>query len=102
MNVMLSEARGVRSRKPRRCCLCGEGIGIGEAHDTRTGVDYGDMWTMRMHPECHAYEGKRGAVDPDWYEDVSEPAFNRADAIAAMANESACNVGQRRTDARPH
>jgi len=29
---------------------------------------------MRMHPECAAQEHR---VDPDWYEDISDPAFKR-------------------------
>ena len=70
----------MRSKKPRRCCLCGERIDVGTAHNTRTGVEDGDLWVMRMHPECERYESVPGIVDPDWYEDVSDPAFERRDA----------------------
>jgi hypothetical protein len=82
MSTILRETNGVRSRKPRRCCLCGDRIDLRAPHDVRVGVDGGDMWTIRMHPECHQHE-TRGAVDHDWwYEDVSDPAFDHKDAIA--------------------
>ncbi len=84
MSTCLSSKEGAKARKPHRCSLCGERINAGELQDTRTGVCDGRMWTMHMHPECHAYEQKPGAVDPDWYEDVSEPAFDRKDAQAAL------------------
>jgi len=84
MSTCLSSKDGVKARKPHRCCLCGQRIDAGELYDARTGVGDGCMWTMKMHPECHAYEQKDGVVDPDWYEDVSDPAFERADAIAAF------------------
>lgn len=83
MSTYLSSKDGVKARKPHRCCLCGERINVGDTQDTRTGVGDGVMWTMHMHPECHAYEKETGTVDPDWYEDVSEPAFERAEALAA-------------------
>jgi len=82
MSTVLSERNGVKSRRVKRCCLCGEHIHIGEIKDVRTGVDSGDMWTMHMHPECHAFEQKGWVKDWDWYEDVSEPAFDRSEAIA--------------------
>lgn len=82
MSTCISSRDGVKGRKVHRCCLCGELIPVGETHDTRTGVVPGDgFWTMRMHPECHRYEQMPGIVDPDWYEDVSEPAFERAEAV---------------------
>jgi len=84
MSTILSTRDGVKSRKPRRCTLCGERIEIGEAHNTRTGVDCGDIWTMRMHPVCEAYEQSpemRANLD-EWYEDVSDAAFTRAEALA--------------------
>lgn len=39
-------------------------------------------FTMPLHLECAHYE-KHGpdAVVPGWYEDVSEPAFDRAEAL---------------------
>lgn len=90
MSTMLSFKDGVKARKKHRCCLCGESIAVGEIHDTRTGVDGGDgFWTMRMHPECQAYEQSPKMrdllYDSDWYEDVSEPAFARAAAKAYAA-----------------
>lgn len=84
MSTVLSTRDGTKARKPHRCCLCGDRINVGDIQDTRTGVDCGDIWTMHMHPECHAYESN-DTVDPDWYEDVSEPAFERSYAIAAKA-----------------
>ncbi len=84
MSTLLSSKNGVKARKPHRCCLCGERIEVGDTKDTRTGISDGQVWTMQMHPECHAYEQRTGVVDPDWYEDVSDPAFSRAGARAAM------------------
>ena len=84
MSTLLSSKNGVKARKPHRCCLCGERINAGDTQDRRTGVSDGRVWTMHMHPECHAYEQRPGVVDPDWYEDVSDSAFSRAEAIAAM------------------
>ena len=78
--TMLSSKDGVKSRKVQRCALCGELINIGDLKDVRIGVDCGNMWTMHMHPECHAYE-QTGAVDLDWYEDIMEPAFPRVVAM---------------------
>lgn len=75
-------ANGVKSKKAKRCCLCGEMIKAGEIKDTRSGLWDGSVTTMDMHPECHAYERVDGVVDPDWYEDITEPAFDRSDAIA--------------------
>jgi hypothetical protein len=82
MSTCLSSKNGTKARKPHHCCLCGERISIGDTQDIRTGVGPDGMWTMHMHPECHAYEQKPGIVDPDWYENVSDPAFKRADALA--------------------
>lgn len=91
MSWYVSSKNSVKARKPHNCDLCGERIGIGESHDTRSGVSDGDGWsTMRMHPECHRYEqhGRRTdwkgdlvrVVDPEWYEDISSPAFERREA----------------------
>lgn len=84
MSTYLSSREGVKARKRYRCDLCGEDIAVGELHDTRTGVETGTgFWTMRMHPECHAYEqtpAMRNAL-VDWYEEISDPAFDRADAL---------------------
>jgi hypothetical protein len=85
MSMMLSERKAVKGRRDYHCDLCGEMIPKGEPHDTRTGVQQGDgFWTMRMHPECQQYEQSPAirAHLMDWYEDISEPAFPRADAIA--------------------
>jgi len=83
MSSILSEKNGVKARKKHRCCLCGEVINAGDLYDIRKGVNDGDMWSMHMHQECHAYEQKHGTVDADWYEDgaLNEPAFERADAL---------------------
>ncbi len=85
MSMTLSSKSGVRTRKPCRCALCGELINVGELKDVRSGVNCGDMWTMHMHPECHAYEGRPGVVDEEWYEDMSDPAFTLAEAIAVQS-----------------
>ena len=88
MSTFLSSRNGTKARKPHRCCLCGERINIGDVKDTRSGVSDGQVWTMQMHPECHAYEQRSGIVDPDWYEDVSDSAFSRAKAIEAMKEDA--------------
>ena len=79
--ICLRSKEGVKARKSHRCDFCGEKVNIGERYDIRVGADHHGLWTMRMHPECHKYEQKDGIVDPDWYEDISEPAFYREDAI---------------------
>jgi hypothetical protein len=81
MSDILSSKNGVTARKRKQCCFCEEMIEIGDLKDVRNGVTCGDFWAMHMHPECHIYEGKKGTVDPDWYEDSWGPAFARADAI---------------------
>ena len=77
MSTCLSSRNGVKARKRHYCDLCGEVIVPGGFYDTRTGVDGSDMWTMKMHPECHTHEQKPGTVDPFWYDDITEPAFDR-------------------------
>jgi len=77
MSTMLSQKNGAKSRKAKRCRLCGESIAIGDLKDVRTGVGSDGFWAMHMHPECHAREQEPGAVDRDWYDDTSEPAFLR-------------------------
>ena len=80
MSWYVSSKEGVKARKPHRCDLCGERIAVGELYATRSGVSEGDGFsTTHMHPECHAYES-RETVDSDWYEDISEPAFERPTA----------------------
>lgn len=81
MSTLLSFKDGITARKPHRCCLCGDQINKGAIQDVRTGTCDGSVWTMHMHPECHAYEQKPGIVDPDWYEEISEPAFDRTQAL---------------------
>lgn len=88
MSLCLSSTDGVKARKPHRCDLCGERINAGELYDKRSGVDSGDFWTMRVHPECHAYENSPGAVDPYWYDCVYEPAFDRQDAKDCAARSA--------------
>lgn len=80
----VSSKNNVRAKVRKWCCLCGEAINIGDMKDVRSGTSGGDFFTMHMHPECHAYESRAGVMDQDWYEDISEPAFDRADAIAAL------------------
>lgn len=84
MGNVLDERCGVKARKRTWCCLCGERIEIGDLKDVRSGIEPGEgFWKMNMHPECHAYEKMPGTVDIEWYEDISEPAFDRSKAIAA-------------------
>lgn len=80
MSAVLSSQNSIRARKQHRCSLCGELIPADTLYDKRSGVDMDGFWNMHMHPECHAFEEK--SVDPDWYEDPSFPAFDRADAVA--------------------
>jgi len=84
MSTFLNARNGTKARKPYRCCLCGERINVGDTQDRRTGISYGSVWTMYMHPECHAYEQTPGVVDPDWYEEIGDPAFSRFEAVTAM------------------
>jgi hypothetical protein len=90
MSLLVSFKDGVRARKQYRCCLCGECINAGDIHDTRAGVADGTMWTMRMHPECQRYEQSPQMRESlcDWYEDTSEPAFERAEARAHTQSAS--------------
>ncbi len=86
VSLCLSSREGVIAKKHYRCDFCGEIIEVGTRHDTRSGVGDG-FWTMRMHPECHRYEqtsevGKQ-LHDWDWYDDVSEPAFERSEVHLA-------------------
>jgi len=81
MSSVLSEKHGVKSRKKKECCLCGESIQVGQMKDVRSGVDTEGFSTMQMHPECHAYERVPGTVDREWYLDISGPAFDRSKAI---------------------
>lgn len=89
MSVVLSTKDGVKERKQYRCDLCGELINPGDFHDTRKGVSDGGMFTMRMHAECHAFERDGNAVDWEWYEDICDPAFDRADALAFVEKGNA-------------
>lgn len=78
----LRSKEGIKARKKQWCCFCCDPINVGDIKDIRVGVDGGYMWTMHMHPECHAYEKVPGTVDSDWYEDSGgSPAFHREDAI---------------------
>jgi hypothetical protein len=87
VSTCLRETANVRSRKPRSCALCHEDVPAGEPHYVRVGVSCGDLWTMRIHVECHAYE--HGHVDEEWYEcGPGEPAFPRAEALAYAARKN--------------
>lgn len=78
MSYCIRETVDVTARKKHSCTLCGEAIEIGSKYIMRTGVNPGDgWWSMKMHPECHKLEATPGYVDWEWYEDVSEPAFER-------------------------
>lgn len=86
MSVCLTIKDGVKARKRHHCSFCFEGINPGDLYDKRTGVSDGDMFTMHMHPECHAYE--KTALTADDYEDMSDPVFERKDAQAFVAKAS--------------
>jgi len=88
MSSALSEKNGVKSRKKKDCCLCGEAIQIGEIKDVRSGVDSEGFSTMHMHPECHAYERVPSTVDHEWYLDISGAAFDRSKATENVAKEA--------------
>jgi hypothetical protein len=77
----LSQYTVAKCRKRKRCALCHDLIKVGDSKVVRNGTDGGDFWTMHMHPECEAYETVSGTVDPDWYEDCFDPAFDRSVAI---------------------
>jgi len=82
MSICLTQQHGVTAKKQHWCALCGERIPAGSRYDLRKGVADG-FYTMRMHPECHRYEMTpevhRRLNDWDWYEDISEPAFERSE-----------------------
>ncbi len=84
MSLCLRETANVRSRKARRCSLCDEQIPAEQPHYVRVGVSDGDLSTMRMHIECHAYEY---CFDREWYEcgGHGEPALSLAEALAYAA-----------------
>lgn len=87
MSTCLRETENVRSKKRRRCFLCEEWIEAGDPHSVRIGVSYGDLWDMRIHPECRAFE-RNHRPSADWYECSDGPAFTRAAALdAARAKE---------------
>lgn len=87
MSTLLSSKDGVKARKPYWCTLCGDAIEAGTLHDVRTGANGDGIWTMRMHPECQTYEQTPAMRKSlmDWFEDVTEPAFHHADALAYVA-----------------
>ena len=92
MSICLSSKEGVVARKRHHCAFCFEPILPGDKYDQRKGVAPGDgHWTMHMHPECHAYEDT--AMDADDYEDMSEPSFTRAEAIAFVETARRCRPG---------
>jgi hypothetical protein len=87
MSVVLSSKENVKARRDYHCDLCGERIKKGDKYSRRTGACDDGMWTMHMHPECELYEQHPGTVDWDWYEDISDPVFNRKEAIEFAAKK---------------
>jgi hypothetical protein len=79
MSICLSQKNGVKAKKKHHCVWCWEPINIGELYDYRCGVECGDVWTMRMHPECHKKENETPyRKREDWYEDFNDsPVFDR-------------------------
>ncbi len=85
MSTCLSSKDAVKARKPYRCVFCHDPINIGDLYDMRKGVSDG-FWAMRMHPECHRYEQSAAKpVDWEWYEEGSESAFDRVEALNHLA-----------------
>ena len=73
MSTMLSDQPERTARKPHRCFYCGQRIEVGEVHGYRTGVDGGDFWAMRYHPECEAVaDAERWDEDDYMFHDPSE------------------------------
>jgi hypothetical protein len=58
MSTILSNFPSRIAAKPHHCWYCGQSIAVGEKHVYRTGVNTGDFWTMRAHPECDEYADK--------------------------------------------
>ena len=82
-SVVLSSKNNITSRKSRLCCFCEERINIGDKYDIRNGIGEGVFISMKMHPECHAYEmSSDKPVNMDWYECPDGPAFEHKQAIA--------------------
>lgn len=62
MSTVLSDSTR-RAAKRHRCTYCDQLIEVGELHGHRTGVSYGDFWTMRFHPECDDWASKNWKAD---------------------------------------
>ena len=56
--MTLSDHPSRKARKRYQCYYCGQRIEIGEIHGYRTGIEGGDFWQMRHHPECDAWAGE--------------------------------------------
>lgn len=63
MSTVLSNTPSRVARKRYRCWYCAQSIEKGEKHTHRTGVDGGDFWTMRAHPECDDYAAEHWGYD---------------------------------------
>ena len=87
MSRCLRETENVRSRKLRHCLLCEEQIDAGDPHFVRVGIGHGDLWEMRIHRECRAFEHQR-PPSKDWYECPDGPAFSRAAVLDAARKEA--------------
>jgi hypothetical protein len=77
MSRVLSDHPKRVARKQYRCFYCGQRIAISELHGYRTGVDGGDFWTMRHHPECDDYASKhwdKGDYECHFPGDMERPA----------------------------
>ena len=59
-----------RAAKAHRCWYCAQDISIGEIYSKRCGAQYGDFWTMRMHPECDEWASANWG--PEDYEGFSQ------------------------------
>ncbi len=62
MSTILSDSPR-RAAKRYRCYYCDQRIEVGDFHGHRTGVNEGDFWSMRFHPECDEYAQKNWDQD---------------------------------------
>lgn len=61
-----------RSRRPRQCLLCGQGIDVRDVYIARTGTTSGEIETVSLHRVCESITVRQQWVDVDWI--GNEPA----------------------------
>jgi hypothetical protein len=62
---VLCDKPSVHAAKRHSCWYCAGHIEIGEIHGVRVGTSYGDLYTMRFHPECDDWAGEHWQSE-DW------------------------------------